>query len=232
MERHKEQHMDAYYRGEGARSYDQRHQHFTERTLSETLSALDVKALTDHAESLQRIPRLLDVACGTGMLLSLLHEQIPNSELFGIDGSQDMLAQAHKRLTRVSHLRLEHVAVGQDAQADFPYPSESFDLITCTNALHAMPDPIATLTALHRLLAPRGQLLLEDFMWRLPSFSWGIFTRLARRAGAGTLHPYTQASARSLCEQAGLSIAHAHAFVIDWLLCGWVICVVKQEREG
>jgi|SRR5947209_1073562 len=142
--------MSTYYRGEGARSYDQRHQHFTERTLSEALSALDVKALTDHAGRVQRTPRLLDVACGTGVLLSLLHEQIPGAELFGIDGSQDMLTLAHKRLAGVSHLRLEHVAVGQDAQADFPYPSESFDLITCTNALHALPDPIATLTALHR----------------------------------------------------------------------------------
>jgi len=60
------------------------------------------------------------VACGTGVLLSLLHEQIPNAELFGIDGSQDMLALAQKHLAGVSHLRLEHVAVGQDAQADFP----------------------------------------------------------------------------------------------------------------
>lgn len=220
--------MSAYYRGEGAQSYDQRHQHFTERTLSETLSALDVKALTGHAERLQRIPRLLDVACGTGVLLSLLHEQIPEAELVGIDGSQEMLAQAQKRLAGVSHLRLEHIVVGQDAQANFPFPVESFDLITCTNAQHAMPDPIATLTALHRLLVPGGHLLLEDFIWRLPSFSWGILARLALRVGAESLHPYTLAQARSLCEQAGLSIIHAHTFVIDWLLCGWVISLMKQ----
>ncbi len=79
--------MSAYYRGEGARSYDQRHQRFTERTLSETLSVLDVKALADHTEKQQRVPRLLDVACGTGVLLSILHKQIPDAELFGIDGS-------------------------------------------------------------------------------------------------------------------------------------------------
>lgn len=220
--------MSAYYRGEGARSYDQRHQRFTERTLSETLSALDVKALTGHAERQQRVPRLLDVACGTGILLSLLYEQLPDAELSGVDGSQDMLALAQKRLAGVSHLRLEQVVVGSHTQTDFPFPAESFDLITCTNALHAMPDPIATLTALHRLLVPGGQLLLEDFMWRLPSFSWGILTRLARRVGTGPLHPYTLVQARPLCEQAGLSIAHAHAFVIDWLLSGWVIFNVKQ----
>ncbi len=117
--------MSTYYRGEGARSYDQRHQHFTERTLIETLATLDIEAITDHAERKLRAPRLLDVACGTGVLLSLLHERIPSAELYGIDGSQDMLALAHKRLTVVPHLRLEHVVVGLNAQTSFPFPAES-----------------------------------------------------------------------------------------------------------
>jgi SAM-dependent methyltransferase len=173
-------------------------------------------------------PCVLDVACGTGALLSLLHELLPSAELSGIDGSQDMLALAYQRLAGVPHLRLEHIMVGPDAQAALPFPAERFDLITCTNALHALPDPVATLTALHRLLAPGGHLLLADFVWRPPSFSWGILTRLARRAGAGSLHPHTLTQARTLCEQAGLSVAHTHAFVIDRLLSGWVISHVKQ----
>ena len=220
--------MDTYYQGEGAQLYDQRHQHFTKRTLESTLAALDVKALADHAGRQQHVPRLLDMACGTGILLSFLQERIPSAELFGIDGSQDMLALAHKRLAGAPHLQLEHVVVGPHAPAELPFPAESFDLITCTNTLHAMPDPEVLLTTLHRLLVPGGQLLLEDFVWRAPSFSWGFLTRLARRVGAGSLHPYTLAQARFLREQAGLSIVHAHAFVIDWLLCGWVISIVKQ----
>ncbi len=88
--------MSAYYRGEGARFYDKRHQQFTERTLIETLAVLDVEALVDHARQQQRVPRLLDVACGTGVLLSLLHERFPDAELYGVDGSQDMLVLAQK----------------------------------------------------------------------------------------------------------------------------------------
>jgi ubiquinone/menaquinone biosynthesis C-methylase UbiE len=137
--------MSAYYRGEGARFYDKRHQQFTERTLIETLAVLDVEALVDHARQQQRVPRLLDVACGTGVLLSLLHERFPDAELYGVDGSQDMLVLAQKRLGGEASLRLEQIVIGPDAPSGLPHPSGGFDLITCTNALHAMPEPVTTL---------------------------------------------------------------------------------------
>jgi ubiquinone/menaquinone biosynthesis C-methylase UbiE len=223
--------MSTYYRGRGAQSYDQRHQHFTERTLSETLAALDVEAIAHHTEPLQRAPRLLDVACGTGVLLSLLHERFPSAELYGVDGSQDMLALAQKRLGREVSLRLEQIVIGPSAQASLPFPGGSFDLITCTNALHAMPDPVPTLTNLLRLLAPGGHLLLEDFVWRPPSSSWWLFKWLASRIGAGPLRPYTLTEARTLCEQAGLRVRATRAFIIDWLLRGWVISIVNEERK-
>jgi ubiquinone/menaquinone biosynthesis C-methylase UbiE len=217
----------SYYQGSGARSYDQRHHHFTERTLSETLALIDVEATAHHTESLQRAPRLLDVACGTGVLLSLLHERFPSAELYGVDGSQDMLALAQKRLGGEASLRLEQVVIGPSTQAGLPFPEGSFDLITCTNALHAMPDPVSTLADLLRLLAPDGHLLLEDFFWRSPSFSRWLFKWLASRLGAGPLHPYTLTEACSLCEQAGLFVRASRSFVIDWLLRGWVISIVK-----
>src|SRR6266700_2575532 len=114
--------MSAYYQGEGAQSYDQRHQHFTERTLIETLAALDVEAIADHATRKLRPPRLLDVACGTGVLLSLLHERIPSAELSGVDASRDMLMQARQRLPAISSLRLEHAIVGPGERAGLPFP--------------------------------------------------------------------------------------------------------------
>ena len=224
--------MSVYYRGKRAQSYDQRYQHFTACTLSETLALLNVEAIAEQAQQDRRVPRLLDVACGTGVLLSLLHERFPTAELTGIDSSQDMLAQAQARLCGIAHLRLEQVVIGPDAQAGVPYPSASFELITCTNALNAMPNPVATLADLHRLLVPGGHLLLEDIAWRLPHFLWGLSNWLARRVGAGALHPYTQAEARSLCEQAGFSIRASHAFVTDWLWHGWVIHSVKNEVGG
>jgi len=218
--------MSRYYQGEGARAYDRRYAHFTHSTLSETLRLLDDATITRQAQERGRPLRLLDVACGTGVLLSLLHKRFPEAELSGTDGSQDMLALAHQRLKGIQGFRLEQVVIGSSALAGLPYPSESFDLITCTNALCTIPsDPVAVLTELHRLLAPGGHLLLEDVAWRPPLFPWWLFQWLVRRAGAAPLHPYTQAEAHTLCEQAGLSIQASHTFVIGWLLRGWVMKV-------
>jgi ubiquinone/menaquinone biosynthesis C-methylase UbiE len=174
--------MSAYYQGGRARSYDQRWHHFTQHTLSETLALIDVEAIAHHAQAHQRAPRLLDVACGTGVLLSLLHERFPDAELFGIDGSQDMLLQAHHRLWAVASLRLEHAVIGSGEPTEFPFPPNSFDLITCTNALHNLADPIKTIASLRLLLAREGHLVMEDYARRSPAI------RLQYRRVAGASH--------------------------------------------
>src|SRR6266567_2188761 len=121
--------MSAYYRGRRAQSYDQRWRNFTQLTLEETLAIIDIEALQHHAMEHQRAPRLLDVACGTGVLLSLLHERIPSADLSGVDASRDMLMQARQRLPAISSLRLEYAIVGPGERAGLPFPPESFDLI-------------------------------------------------------------------------------------------------------
>jgi len=218
--------MKGYYRGSGARAYDKRHERFTRITLNQALRLIDDETLRDSTLHQGRAPIILDVACGTGVLLSILHKRFPDAELYGIDGSSDMLEVARRRLSSVPHLRLEQVPLSVGDRARLPYPDRSFSLITCTNAVHAMPEPVTTLAEFRRLLAQSGQLVLEDYARRPPPFPWWLFVNLSRRFVEGYLHPYTLSEALSLCRQAGLSVTHSHAFVINWLLRGWAIRVV------
>src|SRR5258708_28619686 len=80
--------------GSRARRYNTRWRTFSERTLAEMLAMIDIAALHGVSERLGRLPRLLDVACGTGMLLSRLLDQVPGAQAYGVDASEDMLAQA------------------------------------------------------------------------------------------------------------------------------------------
>jgi ubiquinone/menaquinone biosynthesis C-methylase UbiE len=215
--------MNRYYTGRQARSYNTRLRTFTERTLSEALALVDVAALRSVKTREGRPPRVLDVACGTGIFLSQLLRLLPDLEAYGIDASADMLAQARTLLAGFPQVRLEQGEADTGETANLPYAPATFDLITCTNALHAMRDPVGTLVGLRGLLASGGRLVLEDFARRSPPFPSRAFECLVRLVVGRPVHVYTLAEAQSLCRQAGLRIVYEKAFSIDWLLHGWVL---------
>ncbi len=215
--------MSKYYTGRRARHYNTRWRTYTRRTLSEVLAMIDFAALRSAPERLGRPPRVLDVACGTGILLKELLERVPGIEAYGVDASIDMLRQARIALKDKPLVHLECVKIGTGEKANFPYAQETFDLITCTNALHDMPDPVGTLAGLRLLLAQEGQLVVEDFARREPPFPWTIIEWLARQIEGTYVHAYTLAEAQSLCQQAGLHVACGRSFTVDWLWHGWVL---------
>ena len=215
--------MSTYYTGRRARHYNARWHTFNERTLGETLAMIDFATLRSVPERLGRPPCVLDVACGTGILLKELLERVPGIEVSGVDASADMLAQARIALKDQPRVQLEQVEVGTGETANLPYAKETFDLITCTNALHDMPEPVATLSGLRRLLAPEGQLVVEDFARREPLFPWAVIEWLARQIERTYVRAYKLAEAQSLCQQAGLHVAYGRSFTVDWLWHGWVL---------
>jgi ubiquinone/menaquinone biosynthesis C-methylase UbiE len=215
--------MSRYYTGRQARSYNTRLHAFTERTLSEALAMVDVTQLRSVKMREGRSPRVLDVACGTGILLLQLSDEVPDLEAYGIDASADMLAQAHATLRELPQVWLERVEVGTGEATNLPYMPATFDLITCTNALHVLPNPVGTLIELSRLLAPGGHLVLEDIARRSPPFPSRAFGGLVWLVVGRPVQVYTLAEAQSLCRQAGLRLECSKAFCIDWLLHGWAL---------
>ena len=182
------------------------------------MAMIDVAALQRVPEQLGRPARVLDVACGTGLLLKQLLECVPDMEAYGIDARADMLA-----LKDWPGVRLERAEVNSDGTANVPYPPSTFDLITCTNALHDMADPAALLSGWGRLLAPGGQLVVEDFARRRPALLWAMFEWLMRWIEGGHGHAYTLAEARALCAGAGLDVVCEQVFTIDWFWHGWTL---------
>jgi ubiquinone/menaquinone biosynthesis C-methylase UbiE len=215
--------MSRYYTGRRAQSYNRRWRNYTRRTLTQALAMIDVDALHSVKTRLGRPARVLDVACGTGILLKQLLEQVPDAQAYGVDASADMLAQARTTLKDWPGVQLEQAEVGSGETADLPYRPGTFDLITCTNALHDLPDPVATLSGLRRLLSPGGQLVVEDFARREPPFPWAAFEWLMKRIEGGKVHAFRLAEARSLCARAGLRVVCEKTFSIDWLWRGWAL---------
>ncbi|MDQ6661525.1 MAG: class I SAM-dependent methyltransferase, partial [Chloroflexota bacterium] len=145
MESDGQQMMKTYYTEKRAYHYNRTWKNFLTKTLPATLSVIDRASLEKRAHSRTYPLRILDAACGTGLLLEQISRQFPQAELYGIDENQGMLDQAAQLLTGHAYIRLVQASLGSDETAGLPFALASFDLITCTNSLHYLKDSPATL---------------------------------------------------------------------------------------
>ncbi len=158
--------MKSYYASKHAKQYSQTWKAFLRKTLEAASAAIDVEALRVCIEMRQSPLHILDAGCGTGLLLSRLAQQFPSAHVYGIDASEDMLKEARQRLRGYSNVHLHCAELSREANAGLPYPPVFFDVITCTNVLHYLQEPVAVLRGFNTLLVKQGQLILEDDVLR------------------------------------------------------------------
>jgi ubiquinone/menaquinone biosynthesis C-methylase UbiE len=122
--------------------------------------------------------RVLEVAIGTG--LNLPHYPAEAS-ITGIELSPAMLAVAKRR---AADLGLDADLRTGDAGA-LPFPGEAFDTVVCALSLCTIPDPVAAIGEMRRVLVPGGRLLLVDHVastWPPVHAAQWLLERLTIRA--------------------------------------------------
>ena len=106
----------------------------------------------------QRGARVLDVACGTGIVARLARERLGNgAKVVGVDVAPPMIAMARSVAPEIDW------RVG-DAGALPLEAGEQFDLVVCQQGLQFFPDRAAAAREMHRALAPDGRLAVST--WR------------------------------------------------------------------
>lgn len=108
--------------------------------------------------NMQSYSSILDVGCGTGVLLSLIAEQNKDISLNGIDFSEEMIKQATQLLDKKVNL------ICGDSD-DLPWNDNNFDLIICTSSFHHYPEPYKVLNEMKRVLKPAGRLIIAEPCW-------------------------------------------------------------------
>jgi demethylmenaquinone methyltransferase/2-methoxy-6-polyprenyl-1,4-benzoquinol methylase len=109
----------------------------------------------------QPAEQVLDLCCGSGDLAFALAEHSAASTIVGLDRSRAMRKQAVKKYqhrlkkqpTLAPRLRWETADALQTA-----LPSATFDIITCAFGLRNIPDRLAALREMKRLLKPNGRI--------------------------------------------------------------------------
>ena len=115
--------------------------------------------------------RVLEVACGTGIVTRHLLERLPaDGRLVATDLNDPMLAHARTRLPADPRLELRQA----DAQ-QLPFDDGSFDVIACQFGVMFFPDKPLAMREARRVLSPGGKLLFN--VW--DSFESNVFGRIA-----------------------------------------------------
>ena len=103
--------------------------------------------------------RVLEVACGTGILTRALLGVVPgDATLVASDASEQMLAIAQEEVSPD-----ERLAFQQADGTDLPFDDAAFDVVACQFGLMFFPDKLLGLREMRRVLAPGGQLLLATW---------------------------------------------------------------------
>jgi ubiquinone/menaquinone biosynthesis C-methylase UbiE len=215
--------MKSYYQGQHAAHYNRTWHTFLQKTLDAACAMIDVAPLQQKTQTYQRPLRILDTACGTGVLLQHLLHIFPSAEVYGMDASADMLAQARHLLQQAPRVHLSQGVLGGESTAGLAYPPAFFDLITCTNALHYLQEPLVVLKRFRELLAEQGQLVLEDYTLRGHPLLWRELEWIIKRYDPQHRSLYTAIEAQRLCLQAGLQTKAVRTFPVSLLCQGWAL---------
>jgi len=180
-----------------AATYDQRWSAYLDASLSMTLDAVaDLPAR-----------RVLDVACGTGLLLALLAERSDYRELVGIDLVPAMLDAARERLGRHATLLLA------DAEK-IPLEDAGFQLVINTSALHYFPDIDAALNEFRRVITPSGNLIITD--WCRDYFWMRLLNRVLPRTRHAHVHTFGARELEQRLSGAGFKVVSTTRKKINW----------------
>lgn len=123
----------------------------------------------------RRHGRLLEIGCSRGHLLTEL--EVRGWDVAGVDVAATSVAEAKGRCRG---------EVWHGEPEDCPFEDGSFDRIAMFDVLAHLPHPVRTLTAVSRLLKPRGQLVLSsvDEAWPLVPLFLRAFAALPDRLAA------------------------------------------------
>jgi ubiquinone/menaquinone biosynthesis C-methylase UbiE len=173
--------------------------------------------------------RVLDVACGTGIVARRAARRVaPSGKVVGLDLNEGMLAVARARSAEEG----TSIVWKQGDAAALPFADSEFDVVLCQQGLQFVPDKLRALREMCRVAVPGGVVALAVF-GEVNRFNAALAEALARYAGERiaklSLAPFAlgdQAILRSLLGQAGLRSIEIQTTVLtrrveptqEWLL--------------
>ena len=118
------------------------------------------RSFLSKAASLERTekPRVLDVCCGTGAVVSAFASRRPGGTVIGLDFSHGMLLAARRKGSG------ENVSFVQGNAGRLPFSGDVFDAVSCSHALYELKgdDRVNALREMKRVVRKDGVVLIME----------------------------------------------------------------------
>ena len=126
--------------------------------------------------------RVLDLACGDGFYTRRIADRLgAGGCVTGVDLNRAYLSEAKLATARqTGPATIEWVAASFDR---LPFPDDTFDFVWCAQSLYSLPEPVAVLERLARVLRPGGIVaVLENDTLHQVFLPWPVSLELPLRA--------------------------------------------------
>ena len=170
------------------------------------------------ADLIQPGDRVLECACGTGLLTRVIAPKC--ARLTATDFAPGMLARARKNCAAFGNIRFEPADI-----TALGYPDGSFDKVVAGNVIHLLDEPMKALRELDRVCAPGGVLIIPTYMNRDRGGRTSRFASAVGKAGADFKRQFTVESYRQFFLDAG------YGDVSIQLAEGRIPCAVAVMRK-
>lgn len=193
--------------------------------------------------------RVLDACTGTGQMAFLLAGKVGREgQVVAVDFCEDMLVLAREKLRKTNHGRGANIAfVSADAKC-LDYPDDSFDAVTVSFGMRNIPDTVAGLRELRRVLRPGCRFVCleltrppESFFLSL--YRWYVYNVMpfASRVVTKTDMPYrylsrsiygfyTSEEFRRIIEECGFADVKATPLTLG--VASLYIATKKEKTDG
>lgn len=190
-------------------TYDKKAAQIIERSY-QTPEIVNQRIETLQALGLSRGESILDVGCGTGLLLEMEAKAVDGvGRAEGIDFSDDMLEVARDRCANLAQVNLQ-----QGSAESLPFEDASFDALSCTQTLLYVKNLQSALDEFYRVLKPGGRLAIIETDWNgavINSSDADLTRRIFSAWDGAVVNPHLPPRLRGLLRASGFSLSGVKA---------------------
>nr|NQU92811.1 class I SAM-dependent methyltransferase [Bacteroidota bacterium] len=119
---------------------------------------LEMNTFTKETLSINKDEYILEIGCGTGLLLKEIANDLDKGFIEGIDFSKTMVSIARKKNKK--HINNKKVIIQVGDFDEFIFKENYYDKIYSVNTIYFWKNPIVTISKIFDLLKPNGMLVL------------------------------------------------------------------------